>query len=79
VNTGPKQDSETSLYFRTVSHPALDEYRKIFYNSANQKKVPRDLYGILKPRGLAVWIMDDGSRMTKVCIVYGLERKAWTD
>ena len=65
VNTPPKQ-SCGSYYFRTVSNPVFSEYRQIFYRG-DRKIVPDNLGDLLSPLGLAVWIMDDGSR-DKGCI-----------
>lgn len=41
-------------------------YRKIFYDG-KKKKVPENIKSLLTPLGLAVWIMDDGSR-DKGCV-----------
>lgn len=41
--------------------PCFNEYRELFY-LLNKKIVPDNLYELLTPRGLAFWIMDDGSR-----------------
>ena len=60
VNTPPKIDGK-SYYFRTVSNSVFDKYRNMFYEK-NRKKVPKDIEQLLTPLGLAVWIMDDGSR-----------------
>ena len=65
VNTPPKE-SEKSYYFRTVSNPEFDDYRKLFY-IGKDKIVPKSVEDLLTPFGLAVWIMDDGSR-DKGCI-----------
>ena len=60
VNTPPKFDGN-GYYFRTVSNPIFIEYRKMFYEG-KQKKVPENIRNLLTPLGLAVWVMDDGSR-----------------
>jgi len=65
VNTPPKL-SHRGYYFRTVSNPVFDWYRKIFYQG-KEKKVPENIQDLLIPLGLAVWIMDDGSR-DKGCV-----------
>ena len=65
VNTPPKL-CQRGYYFRTVSNPIFDEYRQIFYEET-KKKVPENIRNLLTPLGLAVWIMDDGSR-DKGCI-----------
>ncbi len=41
--------------------PCFNEFKDIFYSS-NVKKIPDNIYGLLTPKGLAFWIMDDGSR-----------------
>lgn len=66
VNTPPRLSQERSYYFRTVSNPVFDEYRKMFYRGKT-KIVPDNLENLLSPLGLAVWIMDDGSR-DKGCV-----------
>ncbi len=65
VNTPPKL-CQRGYYFRTVSNLIFDEYRQIFYEET-KKKVPENIRNLLTPLGLAVWIMDDGSR-DKGCI-----------
>jgi len=60
VNT-PTRLCQRSYYFRTVSNPIFDEYRSIFYESG-KKRVPENIGNLLTPLGLAVWLMDDGSR-----------------
>ena len=65
VNTPPKFDGN-GYFFRTVSNPIFIEYRKKFYRR-KQKKIPDNLRNLLTPLGLAVWIMDDGSR-DKGCV-----------
>jgi len=40
--------------------PCFNVFKDIFYSS-NIKKIPDNIYEILTPRGLAFWIMDDGS------------------
>ena len=41
--------------------PCFNVFRELFYLS-NVKVVPNNIYDLLTPRGLAFWIMDDGSR-----------------
>lgn len=50
-----------SIRFRTLVHPSLNKYHDLFYRK-NKKVVPDNLQDILTPRGLAYWIMDDGSK-----------------
>jgi hypothetical protein len=65
VNTPPKFCGR-GYYFRTVSNPEFDWYWKSFYD-VRKKKVPDNISKLLTPLGLAVWIMDDGSR-DKGCV-----------
>ena len=44
--------------------PCFNEYRELFYD-INKKKVSEKIREILTPRGLAFWIMDDGSKQGK--------------
>ncbi len=62
VLTSPRLDPfNSSWYFRTVSHPALMEIKRLFYNG-NQRFVPNNVVNILRsPLSLAVWLMDDGN------------------
>jgi hypothetical protein len=41
--------------------PCFNVFREMFYMS-NVKVVPNNIYDLLTPKGLAFWIMDDGSR-----------------
>lgn len=65
VNTPPKL-SGNSFYFRTVSNPIFSVYHQLFYKD-KIKIVPINIGNLLSPLGLAIWIMDDGSR-SKGCI-----------
>lgn len=59
IATEPKTH-KSSYYFRTVSHPVMGEYRKIFYPN-REKIIPDTLAKMINPIVLAVWIMDDGT------------------
>ena len=48
-----------SWYFHTLTMKALREFYQIFY-LGKQKRLPENIFEILTPRSLAVWIMDDG-------------------
>lgn len=76
VNTPPKLSSG-SYYFRTVSNPIFSEYRRVFYNGV-KKIVPHNLEELLTPLGLAVWIMDDGSR-DKGCVRISSHNFSYSD
>lgn len=49
-----------SWWFRTVRHPILTEYWKLFYPK-RKKVIPKTIDKDINPLVLAVWIMDDGS------------------
>ena len=55
----------SSVQFATLSLPCFNYYKDIFYNSDNLKIVPSNIENLLSPRGLAYWIMDDGSLQNK--------------
>ena len=55
----------SSVSFATLSLPCFNDYKNLFYNSNNLKIVPSNISQILSPRGLAYWIMDDGSLQNK--------------
>jgi len=65
VNTPPRFDGN-GFYFRTVSNPVFIDYHEIFYKNGI-KILPENIDQLLSPFGLAIWIMDDGSR-SKGCI-----------
>ena len=50
-----------SLYFRSLAMPCLSYYYDLFYKE-RVKVIPRNMYTLLTPRGLAYWIMDDGGK-----------------
>lgn len=54
-----------SVSFTTLSLSCFNFYRSIFYDSNNLKIVPLEIKKLLTPRGLAYWIMDDGSIQNK--------------
>lgn len=51
----------SAISFTTMQLPCFNEYREAFY-SLNKKIVPENISKLLTPRGLAFWIMDDGSK-----------------
>jgi hypothetical protein len=59
ISTPPKV-YKNSYYFRTVSHPIMLYYRKLFYRG-KCKVIPKELAAYMNPVVLAVWIMDDGT------------------
>jgi len=55
-----------SVNFATLSLPCFNPYRNLFYSqSENIKIVPKNIHELLTLRGLAYWIMDDGSLQNK--------------
>ena len=55
----------SSVNFATLSLPCFNFYKNLFYDSNNIKIVPLNIDKFLTPRGLAYWIMDDGSLQNK--------------
>ena len=72
----PKFDGN-GYFFRTVSNPIFIEYRKKFYEG-KKKKIPKTIKRSLTPLGLAVWIMDDGSR-DKGCVRISTHNFSYSD
>ena len=50
-----------SFNFVTVQLPCFNEFRELFYQ-LGEKKIPDNIPKILTPRGLAFWIIDEGSK-----------------
>lgn len=51
----------SAISFTTMQLPCFNVYKDYFYKS-NVKIVPNNIYELLTPRGLAFWVMDDGSK-----------------
>jgi len=52
----------SSVSFATLTFPCFNYYRSLFYDNNNNKKIiPSTIQNLLTPRGLAYWIMVDGS------------------
>ena len=51
----------SAISFTTMQLPCFNEYRQLFYE-LNKKIVPENISKLLTARGLAFWIMDEGSR-----------------
>jgi LAGLIDADG DNA endonuclease family len=49
----------------TLSLPCFNYYKNLCYNPDKLKIVPSNIQDFLSPRGLAYWIMDDGSLQNK--------------
>ncbi|TSC55990.1 MAG: Uncharacterized protein Greene071421_9 [Parcubacteria group bacterium Greene0714_21] len=64
VFSKPKFQAKTSSWrFRTISHPELTRWHKVFYRRG-RKILPKDLGIFLRhPIVLAVWFMDDGGKL----------------
>lgn len=63
VKTDPIKGYE-NISFRTITHPALRFYGKLFYKN-KKKTLPKNVHKYLNPRVLAYWYMDDGARKGK--------------
>jgi hypothetical protein len=50
-----------SISLTTMQLPCFNSLRTLFYNAEGIKVVPKNIYGILTPAGLAHWIQGDGS------------------
>ena len=59
------KNSYSSVNFSTLSLPCFNYYKDMFYKTENLKIVPLNIHELLTPRGLAYWIMDDGSLQNK--------------
>ncbi len=63
VLTPPKYLKLTrSWKFRTISHPELSDYHKVFYEN-RRKILPTDITFLSNPLTSAIWFMDDGGRL----------------
>lgn len=51
----------SSVSFATLTFPCFNYYRNLFYDKNNKKIIPSNINQLLTARGLAYWIMDDGS------------------
>lgn len=47
--------------FHTLSHPLFLKYRDLFYDAGGKKIIRPEIKNRLTEKGLAIWIMDDGS------------------
>lgn len=50
----------SAISFTTMQLPCFNVFKDLFYLS-NVKRIPDNIYDLLTLRGLAFWIMDDGS------------------
>jgi hypothetical protein len=51
----------SAISFTTMLLPCFNAFKEMFYQN-NVKIVPDNIHQLLTPKGLAFWIMDDGSR-----------------
>lgn len=51
-----------SIAFKTSKMDCFNEYHNLFYKN-KKKVVPKNIRVLLTTRGLAYWIMDDGSKL----------------
>lgn len=54
-----RQPYAKSWWFRTICHPKLTLFHKMFYKNGI-KIVPKNIVDLLDPLAMAVWVMDDG-------------------
>lgn len=55
------KETYSAISFTTMQLPCFNIFRDMFYKS-NVKKVPDNIFELLTSRGLAFWLMDDGSK-----------------
>lgn len=53
-----KGKTHQSIYFDTLTYAAFNYYHELFYKD-KKKILPFNIQGLLTPRGLAYWAMDD--------------------
>lgn len=70
VNSEP---SATDRYYRMVTYrfTSLMWLHKLFFNHNKQKKVPKNIFDLLTPLSLAVWMCDRGSYYNSNLLVSG--------
>lgn len=59
--------------FNTACHPALQEFRNLFYPDGH-KIVSAKILGMVTPLSLAVWFMDDGNLWVKQGVKHNFPR-----
>ena len=69
---------QESTGFTTYSHGALRFYGKAFYDADNVKRIPKTIKKLIKPIGVAVWFMDDGSRKSSKHKTYNIHTLGYT-
>jgi len=57
-----KERNSTAILIQTIQHQEFEKYYEKFYYNG-KKVIPKDIQNILTPFGLAVWYMDDGSKI----------------
>lgn len=58
---GDRKDLVKSYWFKTFSHPSFTEILNLFYKNNTKYIQPNLIKDNLTPRGLAYWVMGDGS------------------
>lgn len=77
----PKRNlRETSWYFHTRSLKELGAVHRFFYKNGT-KILPKSIFGLLTPKMIAVWFMDDGSNTKESCTLntHGFQEKEQLD
>lgn len=60
---GKKNTVYFSIKFKTFSFSSLNYlYHRFYCENDKRKRVPTDIYKLLTPKALAIWIMDDGGK-----------------
>jgi hypothetical protein len=57
-----KRGNSIMYSFHTIAHKDLSKLHKLFYEN-NKKIIKNEIDAYITPLGLAVWFMDDGSKM----------------
>lgn len=73
-----RKNGQESTGFTTYSHGALRFYGKAFYDVNNVKYIPKTIKKLIKPMGMAVWFMDDGSRKSLRHNTYNIHTLGYT-
>ena len=73
-----RENGHESTGFTTYSHGAFRFYGKAFYNSCHVKHIPTTIRKLMKPIGIAVWFMDDGSRKSLKHKTYNIHTLGYT-
>jgi hypothetical protein len=72
-----RKNGQTFVGFTTYSHGAFRFYGHQFYDDNRKKVVPKQIHKWLKPLGIAVWYLDDGSQKSAKHSTYILHTNAF--